>query len=168
MLVHTYTHTTVLWPFLPDYPVSRCQKKTSSGLHGAREDNRGRHTDNPAGCYSIRTIQRPTSFAPYLRCLPFLLQPSQFIMAWNRHQIAGLHVQWCGLMMLVGQQKWHPENVLHYCQRLTSVRRSLVWSSCELQGWLNKGQPSSSCTVNCTVNSAYPRVEILSVNHDRL
>ena len=152
MLVHTYTHTTVLWPFLPDYPGEPVPEENSSGLHGAREDSRGRHTNNPAGRYSIRTNQRPTSFAPYLCCLP-----SQFSLASDRHQIAGLHAQWCGLMMLVGQQKWHPENVLHDCQRLTAVRHCLVWSSCELQGWLNKGQHSSNCTVNFTVNSAYPR-----------
>jgi len=43
--------------------VSWCQKK-SSGLYGAREDIKGRHTDNPAGRHSIRTNQQPTSFIP--------------------------------------------------------------------------------------------------------
>jgi len=41
--------------------VNQCQKKSSSGLCGAREDIRGRHADNPAGCHSIRTNQLPTS-----------------------------------------------------------------------------------------------------------
>ena len=36
--------------------VSWCQKK-SSGLYGAREDNRGRHTDHLDGCHSIRPSQ---------------------------------------------------------------------------------------------------------------
>ena len=34
------THTTVLQPFSGTMQVSRCQKKKSSGLYGAREDNR--------------------------------------------------------------------------------------------------------------------------------
>jgi len=45
--------------------VSRCQKKSSSGLYGARENIRGRHTNNPAGRRSIRTNQRPTSIVPH-------------------------------------------------------------------------------------------------------
>ena len=43
------THTTVLWPFFRDYPAQPCQKKSSSGFYGAREGNRGRHTDHPDG-----------------------------------------------------------------------------------------------------------------------
>jgi len=35
---HTTT-TTVLWPFFGTNKVSRCQKKASSGLYGATEDN---------------------------------------------------------------------------------------------------------------------------------
>jgi len=41
--------------------VSHTQKKSSSGLYSAREDNRARHTDNTAGRHSIRTNQQPTS-----------------------------------------------------------------------------------------------------------
>ena len=64
--------------------VSQCQKKSSSGLYGARIDIRGRHTDNPAGRHSIRTIQQPTSLIPsFLRQMPFLPQPSKFILAQN-------------------------------------------------------------------------------------
>ena len=60
-------------PFSGTARVSRCQKKSSSGLYGAREDNRGRHTDNPAERHSIRTNQRPTSIIPpFLRQMPFL------------------------------------------------------------------------------------------------
>jgi len=44
--------------------VSRCQKKSSSGLYSAREDNRGRHADNTAGRLSIQTNQQPTSLTP--------------------------------------------------------------------------------------------------------
>jgi len=52
--------------------VSRCQKKSSSGLYGAREDNRGRHTDNTAGRHCIQTNQQPT-------CIPSLTPPLIFM-----------------------------------------------------------------------------------------
>jgi len=71
--------------------VSRCQKSASSGLYGAREDIRGRHTDSPAGRHSIQTNQRSTSIVPpFLRRIPFLPQPSHFILTWDRHQICWL------------------------------------------------------------------------------
>ena len=50
-------------PFSGTTQVSRCQKK-SSGLHGAGEYNKGRCTDRPAGCHSIRTNERHT-FIPH-------------------------------------------------------------------------------------------------------
>jgi len=73
------THNCFYGPFSGTTWVSHCQKK-SSGLYGARGDIRGRHTDNPAGCHSIRTNPWPT-FPPFLRRMPFLSQPSQFILA---------------------------------------------------------------------------------------
>ena len=60
---HTHTHTTVLRPFSGTIQVSRCQKRTS-GLHGAREDHGGRHTDHLAGHHSIRTNQCPPPPSP--------------------------------------------------------------------------------------------------------
>jgi len=90
--IHTYTITQLFYsPFSETTRVSRCEKKSSCGLHGAREDNRGRHIGNPAGCHSIQTNQRPNFIIPpFLRRMPFLLQPSQFILAWDRHQICWL------------------------------------------------------------------------------
>jgi len=86
LLKHTYT--TVLLPFFRDYPAEPVTEKSSSGLYGARGDIRGRHTDNPAGCHSIWTSQWPTSLIPqFLRWMPFLSQPCQFILAWDRHQV---------------------------------------------------------------------------------
>jgi len=83
------THTQLFYGhFSRTTRVSRCQKKSSSGLCGAREDNRGRHADNPAGRHSIRTSQWSNSIIPPFLChMPFLLQPFQFILAWDRHQI---------------------------------------------------------------------------------
>ena len=57
-------------------------------FYGARKDNTGRYTDHPGGRNSIWTNQRPTSVIhPFLRRMLFLLQPSHFILAWDRHQI---------------------------------------------------------------------------------
>jgi len=60
-------------PFSGTTRVSRCQKRTS-GLYGAREDNRGRHTDHPAGRHSIRTNQCPPLPSPifFTGRMPFL------------------------------------------------------------------------------------------------
>jgi len=65
-------------PFFRDHPVSRCQKRIL-GLYGAREDNRGRHTDHLAGHQSIRTNQcLPPPSPPYFFTgrMPFL-SPNQ-------------------------------------------------------------------------------------------
>ena len=62
---HTHTHTQPFYrPFFGTTGVSRRQKKSSSGIYGARENNRGRHTDHPAGRRSIRTNQRPPPSSP--------------------------------------------------------------------------------------------------------
>ena len=60
----------------------------SSGFYGVGKDNRGRRTDNPSGHHSIRTISTRTSIISlFLRRTHFLPQPSQFILAWDRHRI---------------------------------------------------------------------------------
>jgi len=99
--------------------VSQCQKK-SSGLDGEREDIRGRHTDNLAGRYSIQTNQRPTSIIPFLHQMPFLPQPSKFILAWNRQQICWLAypVAWLYPVAWFYAEAWFYPNALNsYCQR---------------------------------------------------
>ena len=94
----------------------------SSGFCGAGEDNRGRLTDNLAGRHSIWTTGAPTSTIstifmpdaltglgglfigtihicddrrPYCQLLTvaLLLQPSQFILVWDRHQICWVATQ---------------------------------------------------------------------------
>jgi len=86
---HARNHFTALFPGLPGWPSAR--RKPSSGLYGAREDNRGRHSDNTAWRHSIQTNHRPTSIIPpFLRQMSFLPQPSQFILAWDRQQICWL------------------------------------------------------------------------------
>jgi len=60
--IHTYNRfTAIFW----DHPGELMpEKEISSGLYGAKGDTRGRHIDNPAGCHSIRTNQRPISLIP--------------------------------------------------------------------------------------------------------
>ena len=49
------------------------------------ESNLGKCTNNPAGCYPIRTIDATTSIIPPVLCrMPLLPQPSQFILAWDK------------------------------------------------------------------------------------
>ena len=67
----SHTHTQLFYdPFSRTTQVSWCQKKTSSGLYGARGDITGRHTNNPAQRHSIWTNKQPTSPIPqfYARC----------------------------------------------------------------------------------------------------
>jgi len=61
--VTTTTPQPFYGPFSGTTRVSRCQKRTS-GLYGAREINRGRHTDHPAGRHSILTNQCPPPLSP--------------------------------------------------------------------------------------------------------
>jgi len=60
----------------------------SSRFYGAGNDNRSRHTDSPSGRHPIWTTG---AFAyiipPFLHRMPFLPQPSQSILAWDRHRI---------------------------------------------------------------------------------
>jgi len=98
MILHMHTHT---HPFYGDFSgttqLSRCQKKASSGLYGAREDNRGRHTNNPAGRHSIWTNQRPTFLIPhfYVGC-PSCHNPPNLSCLGTGTRYAGLHTQWLG------------------------------------------------------------------------
>jgi len=79
-------------PFSGTTQVSRCQKRSSSGLYDSREDNSGRHTDNPDGRHSICTNQRPTSIIPHFTpdALPATTLPICPGLGWNRHQICQL------------------------------------------------------------------------------
>jgi len=88
----SHTHVQPFYgPFSGTIQVSWCRRKSSSGFYGARKDCRGRHTEHPAGRHCIRTNQQPTSNIPPFLCqMPFVLQPSQFNLVWDRHQICYL------------------------------------------------------------------------------
>ena len=60
----TSTIITVLRPISGTTRVSRCQKRTFGLYMVQGKINRGRHTDHPAGCHSIRTNQCPPPPSP--------------------------------------------------------------------------------------------------------
>ena len=52
-----------------------------------RRITRGRHADNLGGATPSRLISNsPPSIPPFLCQMPFLPQPSQFILAWDKHR----------------------------------------------------------------------------------
>jgi len=59
------------------------------------EDNKSRRADNPPGCQPILTNWCPHLHHPhhFLRWMPFLPRPSQFILAWAGTKCAGLHTK---------------------------------------------------------------------------
>ena len=78
----------------------------SSRFYSAGNDNRSRHTDSPSGRHPIWTISAPTSIiSPFLHQMLFLLQPSQFILAWDRHGIMLACIP-SGLVKTKGKGKW--------------------------------------------------------------
>ena len=67
--------------------VSRCQKTASSGLYGAREDNKRQTLTIRVGATPSGLISNPPpSIPPFLCRTPFLPQPFQFILAWYRYR----------------------------------------------------------------------------------
>ena len=67
-------------------------------LHGAREDNRDRHNDNPAGNHSIWTNQWLTAITPHF-CTgcPSCHNPPNLSWLGTGTKYAGLHTHWLGL-----------------------------------------------------------------------
>jgi len=74
----TNTTTTTRTVYGPFHGPPKCQKKTSSGLYGAREDNKRQTHRESDGHHSIQINQQSTSsiIPPFLRRTPFLPQPS--------------------------------------------------------------------------------------------
>ena len=96
------THTTVLRPFcfrnhLGETVPVEIWRDLLLDFFGAREDNRGRYNDHPAGCHSIHTNQRPTSINLhfYARC-PSCHNPPTLSWLGTGTKYAGLHTQWRG------------------------------------------------------------------------
>jgi len=88
--------TTVLCPVFWTTWVSRCQKRTS-GLYGARKDNRGRHTDHLGGRHSIRTNQRFLPPSIFFAGCPSGRNPPNLSWLGTGTKYAGLRSQWHGL-----------------------------------------------------------------------
>jgi len=112
-----YTHTAVLRAIVWDYPGgpvpeeifihSRLKRVVGichhSGFLRRGKDSKGKCANNPAGRHPIRTNDAPTSIIPPILCwMLFLLQPSQFILAWDRQicWIAYLEAWFCMLLVI--------------------------------------------------------------------
>jgi len=111
----TNTHTQ---PFYGPFPrttwVSRCQKKFCLGFMVQGKITEADTLTMRNRCHSIQTNQRPTSIIPlFVRRIPFLPQPSHFILAWDRHQICWLAypVEWfvCACVCICTKY-WQIEN----------------------------------------------------------
>ena len=93
---HHQNSFTALFPGPPGWASARRKILLDFTVQG--KITRGRHTNNPGGHHSIRTNQWPSSINPPFLCrMPFLWQPSQFILAWERHRnMLDCIVPWLG------------------------------------------------------------------------
>ena len=110
---HTHTHTHQFYdPFSSTIQVSQCQKKSSSGFYGAREDKQRQthrpsswaplHPDQsaPTGCWFVwiewRPAGPPTSIIPPPFCAryPSCRNPPTLSWLGTGTKYAGLHTQW--------------------------------------------------------------------------
>jgi len=92
-----HTHNCFYGPFLglPRWASARRNLLLESGLFGAKEDNKRRHTNNLDGRHSIRINLRYTSIIPtFLRRIPFRPQPSHLSWLRTDTKYAGLHTHW--------------------------------------------------------------------------
>jgi len=110
---HAHTHTHQFYdPFSSTIQVSQCQKKSSSGFYGAREDKQRQthrpsswaplHPDQsaPTGCWLVwmewRPAGPPTSIIPPPFCAryPSCRNPPTLSWLGTGTKYAGLHTQW--------------------------------------------------------------------------
>ena len=102
--------------------MSRCKKKTSSGLYGAMEDIRGRHTDHPAWCHSIWINQQPVSIIPsFLRRMPFL---PQLKTGHVTPTMGGLHAKLILAMAHLWIDKFENFSFTHYKNMKKKIKRN--------------------------------------------
>jgi len=73
IIITTTTTTTVLRSFFRDHPGEPVPEEKLVDFMVQGKINRGRHTDHPAGCHSIRTNQCPAPPSPiFTGRMPFL------------------------------------------------------------------------------------------------
>jgi len=91
---HTNNHFTALWTLSGTTWVSRYQKVHCTIFWIFWSKMKITQAETPTiwmGCHPSRLIGAPTSaIPPFLRRMPFLTQPSQFILVWDSHQICWL------------------------------------------------------------------------------
>jgi len=130
----TTTTTTILWPF---FRRAGAKRKLFLDFMVLGRITKGKHTDNPGGCHSIRTNQQSTSINPpifTLHALPAATLP--FILAWDRHRNM-LHCinPWLGLMSYKKQKQVTSETVF-----LANHQSALTWHGTE-ETWPNMTKP---------------------------
>jgi len=85
------------------------------------ESNTGRCTNNPDGLppHPDYLLPSPLPSPPFLRWMPFLTQPSQFNLAWDRHQICWLAypVAWfcCSAEIMSSSPRTVSSHCLRWC-----------------------------------------------------
>jgi len=94
--------------------MSQWQKKSSSGLYGAREDIRGSEADTPTiqlGATPSGLISDPPpSYPHFYTGYPSCHNPPNLSWLGTGTKYAGLHTQWLGLSLSISQS-WIPEAV---------------------------------------------------------
>jgi len=106
-LVQFNTHT-ILQPFFWNHLGEPVPEEIFFWTLWCKEDNRGRHSDYPAGHHSIRTNRRPTpppSFPHFYAGCPSCHNPRNLFWLGMGTKYAGLHTQWLGLVQFNSQNK---------------------------------------------------------------
>jgi len=131
VIIPTHNCFTALYLGLPSWAGARLNLLLDFVVQ--RKITWGRHTDNLARCHSIWTNQRPTSITPILCQMPFLLQPFQFIVAWDKHQIcwSAYPVAW----LLWSFQIQTLQNIRLIMQNSASQLPVAVWSPHNTYVW---------------------------------
>ena len=90
---HHHHTTTVLRPLFRDHPGEPVAKRELLDFMVLGKINRGRHTDHPAGCHSIRTKQYPPPPSPHFK-RPDALSATKPTVSkhWRQH---GCKKHWC-------------------------------------------------------------------------
>ena len=99
---HTHIHTQPFYgslDFVQDNPGEPIPESTFRHLLDfleQNEDNTDRCTNNLEGLppHPDYLVPQPLPSPPFLHRMPFLTQPSQFILAWTGTKYAGLHTRW--------------------------------------------------------------------------
>ena len=98
-------------------------------MYGAGKDNTGRSTDNLSRVWMSHhpdfQCPQPLPYPQFLHGIPFMLQPSQLILAWDRHQIMLPYLWLCDLSLSI-----NCKILLSYPGELPSINHNLSQNKC--------------------------------------